>query len=165
MSELHHALFTPGASPLEVDLAPAIDRILEPVEQHLPVEIPRPEDPTVTLATVPDVPLLTGLSAVSPWAHWAGPVAPGLLALAPLTGGHRLAGLGGILAGAAVWWLGTRVEAVVPDAVDQAVFLGPIVQEFELRFQAAMTPQGVILLGAGALATAIGVVLMGLHRR
>lgn len=170
MSELHHALFTPGASPLEVDLAPAIDRILEPVEQHLPVEIPRPEDPTVTLATVPDVPLLTGLSVVSQWAHWAGPVALGLLALALLIGGHRrtllaLAGLGGILAGAAVWWLGTRVEAVVPDAVDQAVFLGPIVQEFELRFQAAMTPQGVILLGAGALATAIGVVLMGLHRR
>src|SRR5699024_4856175 len=151
MSELHHALFTPGASPLEVDMAPAIDRILEPVEQNLPVEIPRPEDPTVTLATVPDAPLLTGLSAVSPWAQWAGPVALGLLVLALLIGAHRrtllaLAGLGGILAGAAVWGLGARIEAVVPDTVDRAVFLGPIVQEFEVRFQAAMTPQGVVLL-------------------
>src|SRR5699024_1898939 len=71
----------PGRLPLEVDMAPAIDRILEPVEQNLPVEIPRPEDPTVTLATVPDAPLLTGLSAVSPWAQWAGPVALGLLVL------------------------------------------------------------------------------------
>src|SRR5699024_11474632 len=43
MAELHHALFTPRGSELEVDLAPAIDRILEPVEEQLPLEIPRPE--------------------------------------------------------------------------------------------------------------------------
>ncbi|MDN6400059.1 MAG: hypothetical protein L0K01_06340 [Brachybacterium sp.] len=170
MVELHHALFTPGASELDVDLAPAIDRILTPVEEHLPIEIPRPDDATVTLATIPDVPLLTALSAVTPWAHWAGPAALVLLVLALLLGGHRrtllaLAGLGGIVAGSSVWWLGTRIEAVVPDAVDQATFLGPLVQEFEAAFQAAMTPHGVILLGAGALVTAVGVVLMGLHRR
>lgn len=170
MAELHHALFTPGASELDVDLAPAIDRILAPVEEQLPFEIPRPEDSTITLAAIPDLPVLTAVSAVSPWAHWAGPAALVLLVLALLLGGHRrtllaLAGLGGILAGGAVWWLGTRIEAVVPDAVDQAAFLGPIVQEFESRFQAEMTPQGVILLGAGALVTAVGVVLMGLHRR
>lgn len=170
MAELHHALFTPGGSELEVDLDPAIDRILEPVEEQLPLEIPRPEDPTVTLATIPDVPLLTGLSAVTPWAQWAGPAALALLVLALLIGAHRrtllaLAGLGGILAGAGVWWLAARIETLVPDAVDQAVFLGPIVHEFESRFQAAMTPQGVILLGAGALVTAVGVVLIGVHRR
>ena len=170
MAELHHALFTPGASELDVDLAPVIDRILTPVEEHLPLEIPRPDDATITLATIPDVPLLTGVSTVTPWAHWAGPAALVLLVLALLIGAHRrtllaLAGLGGILAGGAVWWLGTRVEAIVPDAVDQATFLGPIVLEFESRFQAAMAPQGVILLGAGALVTAVGVVLMGLHRR
>ncbi|WP_394215584.1 hypothetical protein [Brachybacterium vulturis] len=170
MAELHHALFTPGASELDVDLAPAIDRILTPVEERLPIDIPRPEDATVTLATVPDVPLLTALSAVTPWAHWAGPAALVLLVLALILGAHRrtllvLAGLGGILAGAAVWWLGTRIGTVVPDAVDQAVFLGPIVREFESRFQTAMAPQGIILLGAGALVTAAGVVLMGLHRR
>src|SRR5699024_191069 len=121
MSELHHALFTPGASRLEVDMAPAIDRILDPVEQNLPVEIPRPEDPTVTLATLPHGRVVTSLSAGGPWAQWAGPAALGLLALALLIGGQRrtllaLAGLGGILAGAAVWWLGARIEAVVPDA-------------------------------------------------
>ncbi|ASK66508.1 hypothetical protein CFK39_12590 [Brachybacterium avium] len=170
MAELHHALFTPGASGLDVDLAPAIDRILTPVEERLPIDIPRPEDTTITLATVPDLPLLTALSAVTPWAHWAGPAALALLLLALVLGAHRrtllaLAGLGGILAGAGVWWLAARIETVVPDAVDQVAFLGPIVQEFESRFQAAMLPQGVILLGAGALVAAAGVVLMGLHRR
>lgn len=170
MGELHGALFTPGASELDVDLAPVIERILTPVEENLPVDIPRPDDATVTLATIPDVPLLTGAAAVTPWAHWAGPAALVLLVLALLVGAHRrtllaIAGIGGILAGAGVWWLAARVQDVVPDAVDRAVFLGPIVQEFEARFTAAMTPQAVILVGAGALVTAVGVVLMGLHRR
>ena len=54
---------------------------------------------------------------------------------------------------------------MVPDSIDQAVFLGPIVQVFQDRFETAMMPQGVILLGAGALVTAVGLVLVGLHRR
>lgn len=170
MRELHDALFTPGASELDVDLAPAIERILAPVEDNLPITIPRPDDTTLTLATIPDVPLLTAVSAVSPWASWAGPAALVLVVLALLLGAHRrtllaLAGIGGILAGAAVWWLGARIQDVVPDAVDRAVFLGPVVQEFERHLQTAMMPQGVVLLGAGALVTALGVVLMGLHRR
>ena len=170
MSELHHALFTPGAADLDVDLGPAIDRILTPVEERLPLEIPRPQDATVTLATIPDVPLLTGLSAVTPWASWAGPAALVLLAAALVIAAHRrtmlaLAGLGGIVAGAGVWGLGAQVETLVPDHVDQAPFLGPIVQVFEARFEAAMTPHGVILLGAGALVMSAGLVLVGLHRR
>src|SRR5699024_12038254 len=100
----------------------------------------------------PEAPLLTGWSADRSWPQWAGPVALGLLVLALLIGAHRrtllaLAGLGGILAGAAVWGLGARIEAVVPDTVDRAGFLGPIVQGFAVRFQAAMTPHGVGLLG------------------
>lgn len=170
MSELHGALFTPGASDLEVDLSPAIERILTPVEERLPITIPRPEDTTLTLATIPDVPLLPALSAVTPWAQWAGPAALVLLAAALLIASHRrtmlaLAGLGGILAGAAVWWLGAQVQEVVPDALEATEFLGPIVQVFEAHFEAAMVPQGVVLLGAGALVMSIGVVLMGLHRR
>lgn len=170
MSELHHALFTPGASALDVDLGPAIDRILAPVEERLPLEIPRPQDATVTLATVPDAPLLTGLAAVSPWASWAGPAALVLLVASLVVATHRrtmlaLAGLGGILAGAAVWGIGARVQTLVPDSVDQATFLGPIVQVFQDHFRAAMTPHGVILLGAGALVMSAGLVLVGLHRR
>ena len=69
-----------------------------------------------------------------------------------------MAGLGGILAGAGVWWIGEQVEAVVPDSIDQTAFLGPVVQVFEGHFQAAMMPQGVIMLGAGALVTAAGLV-------
>ncbi|MGP9537695.1 hypothetical protein ACT3SP_06760 [Brachybacterium sp. AOP43-C2-M15] len=170
MAELHGALFAPGASDLEVDLSPAIERILTPVEEHLPVTIPRPEETTVTLATIPDVPLLPVLSSVTPWAQWAGPAALVLLAAALLIAAHRrtmtaLAGLGGILAGSAVWWLGAQIRTVVPDAVDQTAFLGPIVQVFEGRFETAMVPQGVILLGAGALVMSFGLVLIGLRRR
>ncbi|MGO1227298.1 MAG: hypothetical protein ACTMII_13105 [Brachybacterium sp.] len=170
MVELHGALFSPGASDLDVDLGPVIDRILTPVEEKLPIEIPRPEDATITLASIPDIPLLTRVSAVTPWAYWAGPAALVLLALALLIASHRramliMAGLGGILAGAGVWWLGEQVQAVVPDSIDQAPFVGPIVQVFEGHFQTAMMPQGVIMLGAGALVTAIGLVLVGLRRR
>src|SRR5699024_12306554 len=93
-----------------------------------------------------------------------------LLAAALVVAGHRrtmpaLAGLGGIAAGAAVWWLAAGIERLVPDRVDQAAFLGPIVQVFEDRFQTALVPHGVILLGAGALVMSLGLVLMGLHRR
>lgn len=170
MAELHGALFTPGASELDVDLGPAIDRILTPVEERLPIEIPRPEDPTITLASIPDVPLLTRIAGLTPWATWTGPAALGLAALALMIAAHRrtmltLAGLGGIMAGGAVWWLAQQIETVVPDSIDQAVFLGPIVQVFQDRFETAMMPQGVILLGAGALVTAVGLVLVGLHRR
>lgn len=170
MAELHGALFTPGASDLDVDLGPVIDRILTPVEEKLPIEIPRPEVATITLASIPDIPLLTRVSAVTPWARWAGPAALVLLALALLIASHRramviMAGLGGILAGAGVWWIGEQVQAVVPDSIDQAAFLGPIVQVFEGHFQTAMMPQGVIMLGAGALVTAVGLVLVGLRRR
>lgn len=170
MAELHGALFSPGPSELEVDLGPAIDRILSPVEEVLPFGIPRPEDATVTVATIPDVPLLPAVSALTPWATWAGPAALVLAVLALLLASHRrvmltLAGLGGLAAGGAVWWLGREIETVVPDSIDQAAFLGPIVQVFEEHFRTAMTTQGVLLLGAGALVTAVGLVLVGLRRR
>lgn len=170
MAELHGALFTPGASDLDVDLGPVIDEILAPVEERLPVQVPRPDDTTVTLASIPDVPLLTRVSALTPWATWAGPAALALLALALVIAAHRrtmltVAGLGGIVAGAGVWGLGANVETVVPDALDQAVLLGPIIRVFQGHFQTAMMPHGVIVLGAGALIAAVGLVLVGLHRR
>jgi hypothetical protein len=172
MVELHGALFTPGASPLDVDLLPLIDSLLTGVEDTLPFvdDLPRPDDATVTLASIPDVPLLTHATVLDPWAHRAGPIALGLAVLAILLAGHRrmmltLAGVGTLLAGLATWLLATRITDVVPDAVDRAVFLGPIVQVFEQRFTAEVMPQGVVLLGAGALVTAAGLVLIGLRRR
>lgn len=171
MRELHGALFTPGPSDLEVDLGPAVDRILSGIEEHLPfgIEVPRPEDATVTLATIPDVPLLTRASALAPWAPRLGPLAL-LLALVALTvAAHRrtmlaLAGFGAVVAGGAVWWLAAQIETVVPDSVDQAEFVGPVVQVFEELFTAEVMPQGVILLGVGALVAAVGLVLIGLRR-
>ena len=171
MVELHGALFTPGASPLDVDLLPLIDSLLTGVEDTLPLidDLPRPGEASVTLASIPDVPLLHRATVLDPWAHRTGPIALGLAVLAVLVAGHRrlmltLAGIGAVLAGLATWLLTTRIEGLVPDAVDQAVFLGPIVQVFEQRFAAEVMPQGVIMLGAGALVAAAGLVLIGLRR-
>ena len=171
MVELHGALFTPGVSPLDVDLLPLIDSLLTGAEDTLPLidDLPRPGDATVTLASVPDVPLLTHATVLDPWAHRAGPIALGLAGLAVLIAAHRrlmltLAGLGALVAGGATWLLATRIGDVVPDEVDQARFLGPIVQAFEQRFAAEVMPQGVVLLGAGALVAAAGLVLIGLRR-
>ena len=171
MRELHGALFTPGPSDLEVDLGPAVDSILTGIEDNLPfgIEVPRPDDATVTLATIPDVPLLTTASDLAPWADRLGPIALLLVLVALTVAAHRritltLVGAGGILAGVAVWWLAGSIESVVPDAVDQAVFLGPVVQVFQERFTTEVMPQGVIMMGAGALVMAVGLVLMGLRR-
>ena len=171
MVELHGALFTPGASPLDVDLLPLIDSLLTGVEDTLPLidDLPRPGEASVTLASIPDVPLLHRATVLDPWAHRAVPIALGLAVLAVLVAGHRrlmltLAGIGAVLAGLATWLLTTRIEGLVPDAVDQVVFLGPIVQVFEQRFAAEVMPQGVIMLGAGALVAAAGLVLIGLRR-
>ena len=171
MVELHGALFTPGASPLDVDLLPLIDSLLTGVEDTLPLidDLPRPGEASVTLASIPDVPLLHRATVLDPWAHRTGPIALGLAVLAVLVAGHRrlmltFAGIGAVLAGLATWLLTTRIEGLVPDAVDQAVFLGPIVQVFEQRFAAEVMPQGVIMLGAGALVAAAGLVLIGLRR-
>ncbi|APX34349.1 hypothetical protein BH708_18370 [Brachybacterium sp. P6-10-X1] len=171
MIELHGALFSPGSSDLEVDLAPVIDTLLTGVEEQVPLlDVPRPDSAAVTIATIPDIPLLTHATALDPWAQRAGPIALGLAVLALLIARHRrgmlmLAGLGTMLAGLGTWALAQRVEDLVPDRVDQKAFLGPIVQAFEQRFTADVTPQGVILLGVGALVAAAGLVLIGLRRR
>ena len=171
MIQLHGALFTPGASDLEIDLAPVIDSLLTAVEGRVPIlEIPRPDDATITIATIPDVPYLTHATLLDPWAQRAGPIALGLAVLALLIAAHRrtmlvLAGIGTSVAGAATWALARRIEDLVPDRVDQALLLGPIVQAFEVSFTADLMPQGVILAGVGALVAATGLVMVGLHRR
>lgn len=169
MIELHGALFTPGPSDLEVDLAPVIDTLLGGVESKLPLDIPRPESAMVTLATIPDVPLLPQAAALGPWVHLAGPVALVLLVLAVVISGHRrmlllLAGAAAMVAGAFTGLLAQNIETVVPDRVDQSTFLGPIVRVFEEGFAAGLLPQSVILLGVGALVAAAALVLMGLRR-
>ena len=63
-----------------------------------------------------------------------------------------------------MWLLASRIEDVVPDSVDQAVFVGPIMQVFQEKFTTEVMPQGVIMLGVGALVMAVGLVLIGLRR-
>ena len=170
MVDLHEALFTPGQQDLDVDLLPVVDELLGPVEEKLPFELPRPDSASFTLATIPDIPLLNQLTAVSPWFSWAGPVAGVLVLLALLLAAHRrtmlaLAGVGGILAGGAVCLFAGEIRSLVPDAIDQADFLGPIVTALEADLHSALLPQGVIMLGVGALVAAVGLVLVGLQRR
>ncbi|MFC7457170.1 hypothetical protein ACFQS2_08235 [Brachybacterium sp. GCM10030267] len=170
MADLHEALFTPGEDALGVDLGPVIDELLVSVEEVIPFDIPRPDDATVTLATIPDVPLLNQAATLAPWTPWMGPAALALAVLALAIAAHRrsfliLAGIAGILAGALTCLLADQIGTVVPDSVDRADFIGPIVQAFEVRFAADLMPQGVILLGVGALVAAAGLVLVGLRRR
>lgn len=170
MQNLHDGLFSDGASELEVDLSPVIEEMLSAVDGSLPIQIPRPENATITLATIPDVPLLTTLQLVAPWFSWAGPAALVLAALALLVAAHRrallaLAGVAGIIAGALTCLLAGEIDTLVPNSIDQAAFLGPIVQAFETQFAADVMPQGVIVLGVGALVATVGLVLVGVHRR
>lgn len=170
MVDLHEALYSPGPSELRVDLVPAIDQILTPLDGRLPVAIPRPEQAEVTLATVPDLPLLTTAADLGPRAAWLGPLALGLAVIALALAAHRrsmlvLAGSAAIAAGSITALIAGQIEVLVPDSVDQADFVGPIVRVFEARLSEAVVPQGAVLIGAGALVAAVGLVLVGLHRR
>ena len=170
MEQVHGALFTPGGAPVQVDLAPGIDTILDGVETHLPITLPRPDSADVTLFTVPDVPLLHHATVLDPWAQRLGPIALGMALLALLIGRHRrgllvVAGIVAAAAGGLDCLMAARIEQVVPDAVDQATFLGPLVQVFEARFAAELPAQAVVLMGAGALVAVAGLGLVGLHRR
>ncbi|MGY5763980.1 hypothetical protein ACXET9_02105 [Brachybacterium sp. DNPG3] len=169
MASLHTALFTAGDSPLDVDLAPTIDVILTGAEDYLPIDLPRPDSAVVTLATVPDVPLLRYATVLDPWAGRLGPIALGLAVAALLIARHRrtmllLAGVAALAAGGLTYVMAANVETLIPDAADQASFIGPIIQVFEQQLAADVTAPAVILAGAGALAAAAGLVLMGLHR-
>ncbi|WP_114856520.1 hypothetical protein [Brachybacterium sp. YJGR34] len=171
MVELHDGLFTPGEQTLAVDLTPVIDDLLGAVEEQVPlVELPRPEEASVPVATVPDVALLNRLVQLAPWTHWAGPIAGVLVLLALLVAAHRralltLAGVAGIVAGGLLCLLAGNITTLVPASVDEADFLRPIVGAFEAQFTADLMPQGVIVLGVGALCAAAGMVMVGLHRR
>lgn len=174
MLQLHGALFEPGASKLQVDLDPVVEDIVSGAEQSLPFQLPfrlpRPKAGTLTLATIPDVPLLTRAAVLDPWAHRSGPIALVLAVAGLLVGAHRrgllvFAGVITALGGGLVCLLAENIAAVVPDLLDRAVFIGPLIQVFEQRFATDTSPQGVVLMGAGVLVAAIGIGLLGLVRR
>lgn len=170
MVQVHEALFTPGASDVVVDLGPFVDDVLTGAEENLPIDLPRPDDASFTLVTIPDVPLVQRAAVLDPWGGRLGPIALALAVIAVLVGAHRrtlllVAGLAGLGAGGIALLIATRIADIVPDAVDRAVFLGPIVQVFEQRMAADVAGQAVLLLGGGALVAALGLALMGLHRR
>lgn len=171
MREFHDAVFTPGASDVQVDLMPAVERILSGAEDALPIRVslPRPDNATVTLARIPDVPLLPRAAQLAPWAPRLLPGALIAAALSLLVARRRtmmllLLGIGAIAAGIAVQMLGARISDLVPDSVDQAVFVGPIVQVLEQRFSTGVTDQSVWLFGAGAVLTALGIAVIVIRR-
>lgn len=172
MVTLHGALFTPGDHSLDTDIAPLVDDLASRVDEHLPfgLTIPRPDSVPVHLATIPEIPGTGRILALAPYADHLGIAAGVLLLLGLVIAAHRramltLAGVLVALAGGAVWLLTQRIEQLVPDAVDQAAFIGPIVQVFETRMAADLVPQAVLLIGAGALLATIGLVAVGLSPR
>jgi hypothetical protein len=172
MTEVHTGLFAPGPTDLTLDLSPVSDTLLESVEDQLPfgITLPHPDHPTVTLTQIPDVPLLRHAEAVLPWAQWAGPAALVLALLAIGVAAHRRgaligAGIAALLAGIIGVVLALAAGALVPNSVDQAEFLGPIVQAFETRLRADLLPQAAILSGGGALVVVLGLASRAFVRR
>lgn len=172
MTEVHTGLFEPGATDLTVDLSPVSDALLGAVEDHLPfgITLPHPDHPTVALTQIPDVPLLRHAAVVLPWAQWAGPAALVLVLMALAVAAHRRgavigAGVAALLAGAVSVALALGAAVLVPDSVDQASFLGPIVTAFETRLRADILPQAAILTGGGALVVVLGLVSRVFGRR
>jgi hypothetical protein len=172
MVSLHAGLLEEGSTPLEVDLTPAGDDLLSTVEEKLPIDvsIPRPDDLTVTIATVPDIPVLRVAADVVPWTVWSGPLALLLAAAAIAISPSRLGTLGGVGVGAilvagvyaALAW---GIEVLVPDSLDQVSIVGPMVQGFEATLSADLLPQAAILGGTGALAVVVAVLLRAVLRR
>ncbi|MCL6422890.1 hypothetical protein Bequi_05730 [Brachybacterium sp. JHP9] len=167
MVQVHEDLFAPGASDLTVDLSPAVDALVDPIQERLPfgLEIPVPENPTVTLAQIPDIPVLQQAQEVLPHARWTGPAALALALLAVLIAGRRrfallLAGIGTAAAGASTWVLTSQVEQIVPDTLDQADFIAPLFQAFERQFAADLSAPSFILLGAGAAVIVLAALAM-----
>lgn len=172
MDSVHEGLFASGDTPIEVDLSPAVDSLMDPIEEKLPfgITLPRPDHPTVTLTTIPDLPALRAAAQVLPYASWALPVMIVLMVLALLVADRRRAALLGagiatLVAGAIGLLLAAGIGVLVPASVDGAGFLGPIVQGFEARFSADIAPRATVMTGVGAGIIVVGAVLLAVVRR
>lgn len=168
MVQIHHALLSPGADDVVVDLAPAADALLTRVEETVPLlDLDAPASLPFTVATIPGGSVLEKLAVLDVWGPRLGWAALACAVLAVLVAGHRRAALAGagiaaILAAAAVWLLTEQVEALVPDRLDQADFIGPLLQVFEARLAADLAPQAMILAGAGAATVVAGALALAL---
>lgn len=157
MAELHAQLFdSSGPLVLSVDVGPAIEAVLQPVNDLLPLglSVEAPQDTEVRLASVPRAGWLAWAAHLDPWAGRAGVAAVVCGVLALLVAPRRvgvLAGIGlALLVVAAVEaLLAASIERIVPDAVDRAPILGGVVRAFEDRFAQDMTPQATWLAVAG----------------
>lgn len=172
MTDLHSALFSPGADELDADVAPLVDDLVSGIDQYLPFgwTVPRPDSVPVHLASIPDIPWIGQARAVTEHVHWLPVAGVAFLLLAIAVAADRrvmlaVAGVFLALAGAGVWLGAANLGTLVPGSIDQAPFVGPIVQVFEQRMAADLTPQAVMMLGAGALLAVVGLGLAGLRRR
>lgn len=171
MQNLHAELFSSGPSEIVVDFAPAVEELITSAEELVPfLDIDPPQSVPVTVAEVPPITLLERAALLDPWAGVAGWAALALLVVAlALAANRRLAlvfvGIGGVLAGGAVLVVSANIETLVPDSVDQAAFVGPLVQEFEQHFAADLLPQAAVMAGAGAVAVVAGAVLLSVLPR
>ncbi|UEJ82237.1 hypothetical protein Bra3105_15550 [Brachybacterium halotolerans subsp. kimchii] len=172
MGSVHDGLFASGDTPIEVDLSPAVDSLMDPIEEKLPfgITLPRPDHPTATLTTIPDLPALRAAAQVLPHASWALPVMIVLMVLALIVADRRRAALLGagiatLVAGAIGLLLAAGIGALVPASIDGAGFLGPIVQGFEARLSADIAPRATVMTGVGAGIIVVGAVLLAVVRR
>lgn len=174
MDETHAQLFG-SAGPIEiaVDLQPAVDAVVVPVNDLLPGDysIPVPKDTRVELAQVPRTQWLAFTQKLDPWAGRVQMAALVLGVAAILIASRRRVML--VAVGVAVAMMGLSaavmaagVEQWIPNVADQVPIVGLIVRAFEEKFAADVAAQipGFLGVGGGIVVIAGLALLIGRRR-
>lgn len=167
MRDLHESMVQGGRVEVKPDLMPAYDSIVGPIEDVLPVPVPRPATLQPTIASF-DAGWMQWILLLTENRAALGAIALVGLALMLLTATHRGASLimYGIFAAvftALMWFTVTNLPALVPNVIDRAPFVGQIVTAFEEKAIKDL-PHGVSLgIALAAVSALIGIVLMAMR--
>lgn len=169
--DLHSALLDPRGGRVQADLRPYVRELTDPVSKALGVTISVTDSDRLRLdiLVVPPSPWASRVTAFGHAGGWLGWVGIGSAVLALVVARHRgvaaaVLGVCVLVAGGALLLASRSVSALVPDAVDGAPILGPLVQAFERNLTGHMITPSTGLLGAGGLMLVIALVAIGAHR-
>lgn len=168
MDDLHAVLLDPSGGTVRADLNPYVDELVAPVGDTLGVDLDVPEADLLRLdiVSIPASPWpgrIVAFAGASSWLPWAG---FGSAALALLVARRRsvallMLGAAVLIGGVALMLVTQGISALVPDAAEQARVVGTLVRAFEMRLGQDMVLPSAELMGAGALALVVALVLLG----
>lgn len=169
--DLHAALLDPRGGRVQADLRPYVRELTDPVGRALGVTIDVPDSDRLRLdlLVIPPSPWAARVTAFGDAGRWLGWVGIGSAMLALVVARHRgviaaLLGVCVLVAGGMLLLASRSVGALVPDAVDGAPVLGPLVQAFERDLASQMVTPSTGLLAAGGLTLVVALVAIGVQR-